>query len=213
VIQGEELIFYVTLPFGVPFLWLVGFFIYVILHAKIIVSIILPKIQPGEYPLNSSQTRIYVLRLSADNLAKYWVKSLEWISFFAQIFLYPFMLKRYGVKMGKNVYVSTETRIDGLPLIEIGDNSFIGPRAVIGAHINHHGSNLLFKPVKIGNRCFIGFNSVVTPGAEFGDDSILGGYSVVLLDAKIPSGEVWVGLPARLLKNSKKKEDSATKEV
>ncbi|MHA1983305.1 MAG: acyltransferase [Candidatus Hodarchaeales archaeon] len=204
VIISENLLFFLSFPIGIPLFWIIGFFLYVLIHSKIAIKLSLPKIKPGTYPIMSDINKTYSLRLSADNLAKYWVKSLEWIPFFSQLFLLGFMLRQYGVKIGKRVYFATETRIDGIPLIEIGDECFIGPRAIIGSHINLRGGNILYKPSKIGKRCFIGHSSVLTPGANVGDDAILGAYSVALLDTVIPSGETWVGLPARPLKKGQK---------
>lgn len=208
VMQSNEWLLFFTLPIGIPLLWLIGFFIYVILHAKIIVSLILFDIPIGEYSLDSDKTKIYALRLSADNIGKYWIKSLEWIPYLAQLLLYSWMLKRYGVKIGKKVYIGTEARIDALPLVSIGESSFIGPRAVIGAHFSRNGSNLLFKPVKVGKRCFVGHNSVLIPDVEMQDDSVLGGYSGVLMGTVIPAGETWVGFPARAVLNSKNNQSS-----
>ncbi len=203
LVKSQNLLLFVTLPLTISFFWLLGFFIFVIVHSKLVVPLLLPTVKVGEYPINSSLARRYFLRLSADNIAKYWVKTLEWIPFLAQLHLYSFMLKQYGVRIGKRVYIATETRIDALPLVEIGDDTFIAPRAVIGVHINHHGTNILFKPVKIGKKCFIGQNSVVTPGAILEDGAILGAYSVIKLNTRIPASEVWAGLPAKPLKKSR----------
>ena len=169
---------------------------------------ILPPIVSGKCPILSDKNKIYSLRLSADNMGKFWVKSLEWIPFLSQLFLYKFLLSAYGVKIGKRVYFSTETRIDAIPLIEIGNDCFFGPRSIVGGHILHHGSDVLYAPVKIGNGCFIGHSSIVTPGAIIGEKAILGAYSVVLLNTTIPPGETWVGLPARKVKE-KATNDSA----
>ncbi len=203
VFMSPHWVLVITAPLGIAFLWLIGCLIYILIHSQLVVPITLPSIKEGEYPMNSGTARRYFLRLGADNIAKYWIKSLEWVPFLAQVFLYPFMLRQYGVKMGKHVYISTETRIDAIPFIEIGDSTFIAPRAVIGAHINHHGNNILFKSVKIGKKCFIGHNSVVTPGAVIEDEAILGAFSAMLLNTRIPSKEVWAGLPAVSLENSK----------
>ncbi len=207
VLKANQWYLLVTAPIGISLTWLLGCLIFIVLHGRMIVPLTLPAIKPGEYSMYSSQARRYFLRLGADNIAKYWVKTLEWIPFMAQTFLYPFMLRQYGVKLGKGVYVSTETRIDGIPLIEIGARTFIAPRAVIGAHINHHGSTILFKPVKIGKGCFIGHNSVVTPGAIIEDEAIIGAFSALLLDTHVPPREVWAGLPATPLKKSKVRQE------
>ena len=192
----------VTLPLGVAFFWLIGFFIFITIHGRVMVRIVLPNIPEGSAPMLSNINKIYSLRLSADNIAKYWAKSLEWIPFLAQLVLYKQMLRAYGVKIGKNVYIATETRIDGVPLIEIGDDVFIGPRATIGAHINFKGGNIKYKKVKVGNGCFIGASSVLTPGCQIGDRSIVGGVTVLLLNTIVPPDETWVGQPGKFLKKN-----------
>ncbi len=181
--------------------------IFVTIHGRIVVPISLPKIKEGSYSLRSSQNLIYSIRLSADNIAKYWCKTFEIIPFLTQLFLNKFFLSAYGVKFGKNIYIATEVRIDGIPLIEFGDNVFIGPRAIVGAHINHGGNelggNILYKKVKIGSNCFIGHNAVLTPGGKMGNNSVLGAFSVGLLDADIPENETWVGMPAKFMKKNR----------
>lgn len=206
VLQQKNIFYFITFPLFGILLWLVSFLIFVTLHGRVIVKISLPKIKEGSYPLKSSQNLIYSIRLSADNIAKYWCKTFEIIPFITQLYLNKFFLKAYGVKIGKNAYISTEVRIDGIPLIEFGDNIFIGPRAIIGAHINHGGDqlggNILYRGVKIGNNCFIGNNAAIIPGVKMGDNSVLGAMSVVLLDTEIPSNETWVGMPAKMIKKN-----------
>lgn len=197
------IISYFLLPIGVPFFWLVGFFIFVTIHGRVLVKIVLPTIPEGTFSILSEENKIYSLRLSADNIAKYWCKSLEWIPFLSQLFLYKQSLQSYGVKFGKNAYLATETRIDGVPLIEVGDNFFIGPRGVLGAHINLKGGEIMYKKLKIGNNCFVGSLSVLTPGCSMGDNSILGGVSITLPDTHIPENETWIGMPAKAIKKDK----------
>ena len=206
VSQQPDYFSYMTLVIGLPFFWFFSFLIFVTLHGRIIVRISLPKIKEGSISMRSSQNLLYSIRLSADNIAKYWCKTFEWIPFLTQLFLTKFYLSAYGVKFGKNTYIATEVRIDGIPLIEFGDNVFIGPRAIIGAHINHGGNelggNILYSKVKVGNNCFIGNNAVLTPGGKMGNNSVLGAFSVALLHANIPENETWVGMPAKLLKRN-----------
>lgn len=210
VFTHSDYLYYLSLVLALPLLWFVALVIFLIIHGRIVVSLFLPKIKEGSYPIKSSQNLIYSIRLSADNIAKYWVKTFEVVPFFTQLFLNKFFLRCYGVKFGKNTYISTEVRIDGIPLIEFGDNVFIGPRAIVGAHINHggteHGGSILYKKVKVGNNCFIGHNAILTPGGIMGNNSVLGGFSVGLLDTHIPEGETWVGMPARPIKKSTKPE-------
>lgn len=212
IFQQNEYLYYLTLAVGIPFFWFVSFLIFVTIHGRIIVRIVLPKIQECSIPMKSSQNLMYSIRLSADNIAKYWCKTFEFVPFITQLFLNKFFLSAYGVKFGKNVYIATEVRIDGIPLIEFGNNVFIGPRAIIGAHINHGGNelggNIYYKKVKVGNNVFIGNNAVLTPGGSIGNNSVLGAFSVALLNVNIPNDETWVGMPAKPLKKKESNQNN-----
>ena len=59
IYQNGNLFLFITLPILVPVLWLSCFFLYVILHAKIVTRLALPEIQRGNYALRSLQT-VYI---------------------------------------------------------------------------------------------------------------------------------------------------------
>jgi len=52
--------------------------------------------------------------------------------------------------------------------------------------------------VHIGAHVFIGMNTLIISSVSIGDRAVIGAGSVITKD--IPSGEVWVGNPARFLK-------------
>ena len=85
-------------------------------------------------------------------------------------------------------------------LIEIGDDVVLAPRVHI---LCHDASTKIFMNytkigrVKIGDRVFIGAESVVLPGVTIGDDVVIGANSTVTHD--IPSNSVAVGTPARVI--------------
>lgn len=54
-------------------------------------------------------------------------------------------------------------------------------------------------PIRIGQRCWIGMNSMVLSGVTIGDDTIIGAGSVVVND--IPGGVLAVGNPARVARS------------
>lgn len=54
-----------------------------------------------------------------------------------------------------------------------------------------------FGKIKIGNNVFIGWNTIIMPDVEIGDDCIIGCGCVVTRN--IPSGCVAVGCPARVI--------------
>ena len=85
-------------------------------------------------------------------------------------------------------------------LIEIGDDVTLAPRVHILCHDASTKTFLNYTKigrVTIGNRVFIGAESVVLPGVTIGDDVVIGANSTVTHD--IPSNSVAVGSPARVI--------------
>ena len=85
-------------------------------------------------------------------------------------------------------------------LITIGDDVCFAPNVRILAHdasMYQFLGHTKIGRVTIGNKVFIGANSVVLPGTTIGDNVIIGAGSVVTKD--VPSGQVFAGNPARYL--------------
>ena len=107
-----------------------------------------------------------------------------------------------GMKVGKSF-----SRLNGVILdpshcwlIEIGDNVTLAPRVHILCHDASTKTFLNYTKVgrvTIGNRVFIGAESVILPGVTIGDDVVVGANSTVTHD--IPSNSVVVGSPARVI--------------
>jgi len=100
-----------------------------------------------------------------------------------------------GLHIGPNTYYTR--------LITLGQDCVLAPTAMILTHdassVIHTGKNR-FAPVKIGDRCFLGYNSVIMPGVTVGDDVIVGAGAVVTSD--VPAGAVVGGVPARVIGNT-----------
>lgn len=107
-----------------------------------------------------------------------------------------------GGVCGKNFKFYCE--MPGEPfLITIGDDVTIAG----GTHLLTHDNSVIkcdfdatdyFGRVTIGNSCFIGINSILLPGVELGDHTIVGAGSVVT--KSFPEGNVVIaGNPARPL--------------
>jgi len=114
------------------------------------------------------------------------------------------LLRRTGMRIGRNCRIYTE-HFGGEPyLIRIGDHCTItsGVRFV-----THDGScwvlrgelpNLQdFGPIVVEDNCFIGVNAVILPNVRIGPNSIVAAGSVVTRD--VPPGMVVGGVPARPL--------------
>lgn len=111
-------------------------------------------------------------------------------------------LCRRGLKIGKNFSRMNQVMIDDSHpwLITIGDDVTLAPRVHILAHDASTKVHLGYTKigcVTIGDRVFVGAESVILPGVAIGDDVIIGANSTVTHD--IPNGKVAVGSPARVI--------------
>ena len=109
------------------------------------------------------------------------------------------LLRRIGVKVGKNVAFGLESTVDIFypELIEIGDNTIIGYNTVILAH-EFLRDELRVGEVKIGKNVTIGANCTILPGIRIGDNSIIAAHSLVNSD--IPPNVLAGGVPARVIR-------------
>lgn len=118
------------------------------------------------------------------------------------IFVLPpiksFFLSLIGCKIGKNVFLAGEEWIADPCVMEIGENTMIGGRALITAHLAE--DELIIKKVKIGKNCLIGGESFIMPGVEIEDNVVVGAKSLVTKNKKLEKGKVYAGVPAREIK-------------
>lgn len=109
-----------------------------------------------------------------------------------------------GGKIGRGVFIGKDVLIDYdyAFLLEMGDGAVISARTIIELH-DSSLPNVLGKGkikigrVKIGERAYIGVNSVVLPGIEIGAGAIVGACSLV--NRSIPKKQVWGGVPVKFI--------------
>jgi len=111
-------------------------------------------------------------------------------------------LVKAGLRVGRNFVPMVGTIIDPAHChhIVIGDDVTLAPRVHILAHdasLKHHTGYVRVANVNIGNRVFIGADSVVMPGVNIGDDVIVGANSTVT--RSVPPRAVVAGAPARMI--------------
>jgi acetyltransferase-like isoleucine patch superfamily enzyme len=105
--------------------------------------------------------------------------------------------------IGAGTWIGAFTVIDGSGGLTIGEGCDIAS----GVHIYTHSSAMRCvsgrnyeevdrAPVAIGDRVFIGANSVINKGVTIGDEAIIGAGSVVTKD--VPARTVVAGVPARV---------------
>lgn len=92
--------------------------------------------------------------------------------------------------------------IQALGKVKIGKGTYIGPNVGIISS-NHKLDNLDEhedpKPINIGEKCWLGMNSVILPGVTLGNGTIVGAGAVVT--KSFPQGDcVIAGNPAKVIK-------------
>ena len=111
------------------------------------------------------------------------------------------LLKWAGVKFKGRAYIGADVHFDGIrpDLVEIGDRAAITSGTRILTHFfNPTDWGMYLGKVTIGNRVFIGVNTVIVNSVEIGDDAVIAAGSVVTKD--VPAGEIWGGNPAKFIK-------------
>ena len=110
----------------------------------------------------------------------------------------------YGIRFGRNYHINTGCTFDGRGGLTVGDNVLIGPNVVVvssqhrwdggtGTPMIQQGHTSA--PIVVEDDCWIGANSVVTPGVTLGTGTVVGAGPVVT-----SSTEPWAivaGSPAR----------------
>jgi acetyltransferase-like isoleucine patch superfamily enzyme len=116
------------------------------------------------------------------------------------------LLRKCGVKIGRNVYIGFLVMVDGEypEYIEIEDEASIGPGVIIMAHSGaspfHQRLNLYSekpKKVRIGRGAWIAAGAIILPGVTVGEGAIVAAGSVVSRD--VPPYTMVGGHPARAI--------------
>lgn len=129
----------------------------------------------------------------------------------------PRILRKLGCKVGKDVFVGDNVRVDlnHADMITIEDHVHIasGTRLLchqrnlsdycVGDDYAKLGYNI--KPIHLSKGCLIGMESFVMPGVTIGEGAIIGAGSLVTKD--IPAWTIATGRPAKVVKEISKREN------
>ncbi|MCW5588316.1 MAG: gamma carbonic anhydrase family protein [Legionellales bacterium] len=85
------------------------------------------------------------------------------------------------------------------PDMQSGSDLIIGDDVTVGHRVILHGCH-------IGDRCLIGMGAIIMDDVEIGDEVIIGAGSLIARGKKVASGYLWVGNPAKPLRELTEKE-------
>ena len=114
------------------------------------------------------------------------------------------------ISIGEGCYFNAGTTFIDDWKIEIGRDCLFGPNVTIcttGHPVSpkHRMEGMYSFPVKIGNMCWIGANTIILPGVTIGDNSVIGAGSVVTKD--IPANVVAFGSPCHVYREITERDD------
>lgn len=124
---------------------------------------------------------------------------------------FVFIVAKKFAKLGSYVHIAAFTSIMGGGYFVMGDYSTLsmGVRIVtgtedlsgmVGATIPEPYRKARRSYVVIGKHCMVGANSVILPGVEIPDGTVIGAMSLVLEDAKLKPWSIYAGSPVRWLR-------------
>lgn len=110
----------------------------------------------------------------------------------------------YNISVGNNVFINFNCTILDVTPVVIGDHVLIGPS--VSLYAATHPTNWTLRssglengaPITIGNHVWIGAGTVICPGVNIGDRSLIGAGSVVTKN--IPADVVAAGNPCRVIR-------------
>lgn len=150
--------------------------------------------EEGRYPLRSFITIQWAFSLVSHRVAQMFL-GLVIPSFLATMYY-----RMMGAKIGSGVQLNS-VRINDASMITIGDGVVVGGDATINGHLVESGE-IVLAPVRIGDGALIGGGSIVQPGCKIGKGSVVATRAVLPKWTEVPDGEVWGGIPARLIKRT-----------
>jgi non-ribosomal peptide synthetase-like protein len=171
----------------------ISFIAFLALEIAVIKWLLLGKVKPGHYPIESW----YYLR-------KWFVDQAMDLSLdilgplYASVYLTPWY-KLLGARLGKGAEISTASFISP-DLLSIGDESFIADSASLGAPRIRDGFMTIGRN-HIGKRSFIGNSAMLPPETVIGDDVLIGCLSAPPANPAdaLRRDTAWMGSPAIFL--------------
>ena len=158
----------------------------------------------------------------ANMRGKFLTNMMDWaiLEPFAPRKIRPWILKRLGCHIGKDVFIGDHVRMDTghAKMIFIDDHAHVTGGCRLLCHQRNlkdyrKGDDAAKLPYKtgeihIGKGVMIGMESLIMPGVTIGDGAIVGAYSLVTKD--IAAWTIATGRPAKVIKEIQEKADEHT---
>jgi len=147
-------------------------------------------------------------------------KMMDWpiLAPFCPRKLRPWLMRRMGCHVGKNVFIGDYVRVDlgHADLIYIDDYAHITAGCRLLCHQRnlkdyHVGDNAAkcgyrLGEIHVGKGVMVGMETMIMPGVTIGDGAVIGAHSTILKD--VPAYTEAMGSPAKVVKEFTQREGS-----
>lgn len=108
------------------------------------------------------------------------------------------LVRIWGMDLHPTMQMSLSAKLDRtFPIgVHVGENSYVAFEARILTHDRTRG---LYLHTRVGRNCFIGGRSMILPGVEVGDNSIVAAGAIVT--KPVPPNSIVAGNPARVVRS------------
>ena len=112
----------------------------------------------------------------------------------------PWVLRKVGCHVGKDVFVGSDVWIDTghADLITIDDHAHVTGLSDYCVGDDYAAQRYMTAPIHLCKGCSTGTGTIVMPGVTIGEGSIVGAGSIVTKD--IPAWSIAMGRPAKVVK-------------
>jgi non-ribosomal peptide synthetase-like protein len=152
---------------------------------------VLPRLKPGSWSVHS---RVYYCKWLGNQIQESSLAVLHGL--YATVYA-PWWYRLLGARVGRGTEISTAMGV--VPdMLTIGTDSFVADGVMLGDE-RLEGGWMTLQPTVVGNRSFLGNGAFVPDGSVVPDDVLIGVQSKVPENARMNSGDTWVGNPPFIL--------------
>ena len=130
----------------------------------------------------------------------------------------PWVMKKVGCHVGKDVFIGSDVWIDTghADLIFIDDHAHVTGRTVLLCHKrnlsdycvgdDYAAKSYQTAPIHLSKGCSTGTGTIIMPGVTIGEGAVIGAGSLVTKD--IPAWTIALGSPAKVVRQIQRREEA-----
>ena len=163
---------------------------YLPLYSLLVVAVkwlVIGRFRAGNYPLwGFYYLRFWLVKKAVESVPAYLLTGTPYLNAFYRLL---------GASIGPHVHLNS-TRLLAFDLITIGAGASIAPEAgLLGYRVE--AGRLLLGPIEVGENAYVGLRAVLRNNSRLGAEAVLEDLSALAAGHEVPDHEVWAGSPAR----------------